>query len=204
MTLQDSRGNSNNNNMDSALQLYLQRLLEETLDLDQLQIVPSKAAFRLTLTVQIINNDGNLRDACLTACTAALADTQLPIDTVWQDGTVFLKDNDVTGSATAAALCSFKMPILPVPLSMGIWHNDASTRNDTITSAVLLVDPAADEEQALKSTITIVVNANEPTEILSLQMSGLVAVTKTELALATKLAAGRAKELRDVLVPSSK
>jgi exosome complex RNA-binding protein Rrp42 (RNase PH superfamily) len=203
VTIQDCRNSgSSGNNMNSSLQLYLQRLLEETLDLEQLSIVPEQAAFRLFLTVQILNHDGNIRDACLLACVAALTDTKLPTNTIWQDGKVWLKDDvvDVEGAINEVdkeSMRNLQMPVVPVPLSMGVWHDQETDQTH------LIVDPTAEEDSILASRMTVVVNALDPVQILLLDLTGRHAVSKTELALATRMAAGRAEELRDVLFTSS-
>jgi exosome complex RNA-binding protein Rrp42 (RNase PH superfamily) len=206
VTIQDSRNSGmSSNNMNSSLQLYLNRLLEETLDLEQLSIVPEQAAFRLFITVQILNHDGNIRDACLLACVAALTDTKLPTNTIWQDGKVWLKDADVDGavdeeeggSGSALSHRQLQIPVVPVPLTMGVWHDQEKDQTH------LIVDPSAEEDSILTSRMTVVVNALDPVQILLLDLTGRHAVSKTELALATRMAAGRAEELRDVLFTSS-
>jgi exosome complex RNA-binding protein Rrp42 (RNase PH superfamily) len=212
VTISDSRNSgSGGNNMNSSLQLYLNRLLEETLDLEQLSIVPEQAAFRLFITVQILNHDGNIRDACLLACVAALTDTKLPTNTIWQDGKVWLRDGDVAEGDKEDAKSSnekeddsgsesfrqLQIPVVPVPLTMGVWHDVESDKTH------LIVDPSEEEDSALTSRMTVVVNAMDPVQILLLDLSGRHAVSKTELALATRMAAGRAEELRDVLLHSS-
>jgi exosome complex RNA-binding protein Rrp42 (RNase PH superfamily) len=211
VTISDSRNSgSGGNNMNSSLQLYLNRLLEETLDLEQLSIVNEQAAFRLFITVQILNHDGNIRDACLLACVAALTDTKLPTNTIWQDGKVWLRDGDTKGDKEVtnssddkedgSELESFRqlqIPVVPVPLTMGVWHDVETGKTH------LIVDPSEEEDSALTSRMTVVVNALDPVQILLLDLSGRHAVSKTELALATRMVAGRAEELLDVLLNSS-
>lgn len=216
VTISDSRNSgSGGNNMNSSLQLYLNRLLEETLDLEQLSIVLEQAAFRLFLTVQILNHDGNIRDACLLACVAALTDTKLPTNTIWKDGKVWLRDGDVEGvvgnddypvnrsgdeddgSDSGSSWRQLQIPVVPVPLTMGVWHDKETDQTH------LIVDPSAEEDSILTSRMTVVTNAMDPVQILLLDLSGRHAVSKAELALATRMAAGRAEELRDVLLNSS-
>jgi exosome complex RNA-binding protein Rrp42 (RNase PH superfamily) len=214
VTISDSRNSgSGGNNMNSTLQLYLSRLLEETLDLEQLSIVPEQAAFRLFITVQILNQDGNIRDACLLACVAALTDTKLPTNTIWRDGKVWLRDGanaegdkedakssddkeDGSGSESSSWR-QLQIPVVPVPLTMGVWLDQETGQTH------LIVDPSAEEDTILTSRMTVVVNAMDPVQILLLDLAGRHAVSKTELALATRMAAGRAEELRDVLLNSS-
>jgi exosome complex component RRP42 len=214
VTISDSRNSgSGSNNMNSSLQLYLNRILEETLDLEQLSIVPEQAAFRLFMTVQILNQDGNIRDACLLACVAALTDTKLPTNTIWQDGKVWLRDgvdvvvegdkedakssDDKEDGSHTESWRQLQLPVVPVPLTMGVWLDQETGQTH------LIVDPSAEEDTTLTSRMTVVVNAMDPVQILLLDLSGRHAVSKTELALATRMAAGRAEELRDVLLNAS-
>jgi len=173
-----------------SLQSYLQRLLEETLDLTQLSIVSGQAAFRLQVTVQILNSDGNLRDACLLACVAALLDTKLPTNTIWESGKVHLKE---TSEDCRKRL---KMPVIPVPLSLGIWCNRDDNNGETMH---WIVDPTKEEEDVLQNGMTMVVNAFQPEQILSLELSGQRSISRTDLALAAHMAAGRAQELQSLL-----
>jgi exosome complex RNA-binding protein Rrp42 (RNase PH superfamily) len=80
-----------------------------------------------------------------------------------------------------------------VSLSMGVWCDQTQTTH-------LIVDPTSEEELILTTRLTVVVNAADPAQILSFDLTGRHALSKTELALATKMAAGRAEELRDVLL----
>ena len=173
-----------------SLQSYLQRLLEETLDLTQLSIVSGQAAFRLQLTVQVLNKDGNLRDACLLACIAALLDTKLPTNTIWESGKVYLKET------TEDCNRRLKMLVIPVPLSLGIWC-DEDSKDDKMH---WIVDPIGGEEEFLHISMTIAVDALQPEHILSLELSGSKrSIVRTDLALAAHMATERAKELQSLL-----
>jgi exosome complex RNA-binding protein Rrp42 (RNase PH superfamily) len=126
--------------------------------------------------VQILNQDGNIRDACLLACVAALADTKLPTNTIWQDGKVWLRDggdkedakssDDQEDGSGSESMRQLQLPVVPVPLTMGVWLDQESGQTHRI------VDPCADEDTILTSRMTVVVNAMDPVQILLLDLSG--------------------------------
>lgn len=170
-----------------SLQSYLQRTLDETMDWSQLTIVHSHAAFRLIVSIQILNDSGNLRDACMLASVSALQDTKIPTNTLWQSGKVWLK---VVDGNDKPKMLSIK--VLPVALSMGTWK-DSSGYNHWI------VDPAVEEEAQLSNALTIVINANDSSHVLSIDLSGEEGISKTDLAFAAHLAKGRAEEIKSIL-----
>lgn len=197
--------------VDPAMTSYLQRVVEENADLEQLYIDPQHdastdtnaragearrhpqpQAFRLCVGVEVLVDGGNVRDAALLACTSALADTCLPPTTAADpsgDG-----DNRVKlvldGRHEVKRL---KCPRLPVPLTVGIWEGGGGSYH-------LIVDPNKEEQAALSGTITVVVDAaaqGGDASVVSAEMTGRADLTA--LALAVKLAQGRAKELLPVL-----
>lgn len=191
-----------------VLQSYLQRLIEETTDLEALAVSQDtttigstittttsrskKLAFRLCCGIQILHDDGNVRDAALLACTAAVSDTTLP-DTVWDRDRIWLQ----TTNAKSRGGRPLPRPCLPVPLTIGIWTDDENGMDRSI------VDPNHDEEAALDTRLTVVVDAaaeSVPT-VVSLECSG--EVDMATLALAVKLAEGRGREMFHLLQPLS-
>lgn len=178
-------------NGDAALQSWLVRIMESTLDMTQLSIIPGKASFRLCLTVQVIHDGGNLRDASLLASVAALGDTKLPENTVWDAGRIWI---DHTRTKTTK---KFTMKVLPVSLTIALWARPSTS--NTEEELLLIVDPRSDEEHASESTVTFVVDAYEPKTIISMEFAGLTPITSTELALAGHMACVRATELRSIL-----
>jgi exosome complex RNA-binding protein Rrp42 (RNase PH superfamily) len=232
----------------ARLASYLQRVVEETVDLEQLCIRPRddgwsasttggstaagaaaaagqkpttaarhQQAFRLCLGVEVLVDHGNVRDAALLACTAALADTWLPEAATLSasavaDGSAATGDSrlclilpngeDTRGNGRPLA-CSR----LPVPLTIGIWEgsDECGARN---RRHQLVVDPTRDEQAALSGMITMVVDADargsviadkDESCVLSVEMT--VRADLETIALATKLAKGRALELLPILRP---
>jgi exosome complex RNA-binding protein Rrp42 (RNase PH superfamily) len=176
----------------TALTAYVQRLLLESLDARQLVIQPG-CAWRLVLTIQILQEDGNLTDACLLAAVAALAQTQLPIHTVEKVvGEKAEGQGSVLGyrpQPTKALL----MPVRPVSLTVGSWYD---------TEAHVLrwvVDPTAAEEAALEGSLTLVVAADGAGELLGVELRGACPDFLRHLTWLEGLARQRAAEVRPLL-----
>jgi exosome complex RNA-binding protein Rrp42 (RNase PH superfamily) len=172
--------------------------------------------------VEVLVDQGNVRDAALLACTAALADTWLPEATSLSaaDGSAAAGDGRVclilpNGDGTGAGGRPLACPRLLVPLTVGLWERTspsggggASVRRHQ--RCQLIVDPTRDEQAALSGVMTVVIDAalhsggsiaDEKDEscILSVEMTGRVGLDT--IAFATKLAKGRALELLPILRP---
>jgi exosome complex RNA-binding protein Rrp42 (RNase PH superfamily) len=194
-----------------VLQSFLQRVLDitvqaartenDTTTTHPLVLVPGSAALRLVVTIHILQDAGNLVDACVVAAVAALLDARLPTADgfVLDEGRVWLlPDDDDTPNKRLA------LPILPIPLSMGLWSTTTTDEDDDDTAPQethhWMVDPSQVEEASLSTLLTCVVNGNDPDQVLLLDASG-GHVTISDVALAGQMAAGRAKELRSILFP---
>jgi exosome complex RNA-binding protein Rrp42 (RNase PH superfamily) len=201
LTAPAAEGNSNSGRMTREsppqLQSFLQRCMEECLDLEQLTIVPGRSAFRLCVGVQVLNAAGNLMDACLTACTAALLDTNVPINPVIDSGKVWLPAKEDTEYKR------LRMPTIPVSLTAGVWYKQHDGF-DKKGNFQWIVDPDSAEESVLDSFLTVVVNAAEPNkaEVLSIDLSSITGsgIRMTEMALAVHMANGHASNLCKILV----
>lgn len=189
-----------------VLQSWLQRTLEQDATLAQsLNLLTGKACLRLTITVMIFEDNGNVKDTALLACMAAWKDTRLPIvgkDLVDAQGKLWWKQG--TGSITSLAnhdtinngtkdknktrgeQCDYR-----VSLTMGVWVNP------TDRTTHLLADPSICEEPFLEGNLTIVVSL--ATEKLQVDYTGKVPLSATQIALAAKLAGARAKEVATIL-----
>jgi exosome complex RNA-binding protein Rrp42 (RNase PH superfamily) len=177
-----------------VLQSWLQRMLDDLLP-PQLNLMTGKACIRLTVTVLILQDDGNLRDVALMACMAAWKDTTLPTmdhltehqGKLWWtespitslDRTPMNEDDDDSSSKS-----SYR-----ISLSMGVLEKNGK--------AMFLVDPSSDESPYTKGYLTVVVTL--PSRSLQLEYAGSIALTATDLALASKMAGGRADELSKLL-----
>ena len=227
----------------AALESWLQRILRTVvIDPEQLGIVPGRAAFGLDVTISILNQNGNIRDACLLAAVAALLDTTLPPIVVAEHGRVYTLPNDDDASLERVppqfktVLSKQIVPtLIPVPLSMGnirlAVHNKNKNKNTDDTEGdtsdqdnnnnnnnnneeeddsstprqtqqdYWLVDPSEEEEGVCDGSICVVVNAQQPEQIVVLDYQGNVSMTHSAMALAVRMAQGRAEELLPLLVP---
>jgi exosome complex RNA-binding protein Rrp42 (RNase PH superfamily) len=199
-----------------VLQAWLQRVLEEEQEVgqqqqdvdglydgttsipSQLNLLTGKAALRLVMSVQIIEDGGNVMDAALLACMAAWKDTKLPQlgkDLVDVGGVIYWKQNGIDGGLSSSS--PMQVDTSPcrrdfrVSLTMGIWKDP----KDHTTH--LLVDPSLQEESFLDGRLTAVIGLASGK--LQVQYTGKVALTATDLALASKFAQARADELCSIL-----
>lgn len=181
-----------------ALQSWLQRMLDDLLP-PRLNLMTGKTCIRLVVTVMILQDEGNLRDVALMACMAAWKDTTLPtMDHLtehqgklwWTESPITSLDrskgtpvpNEDENSNTNKTDCR-------ISLSMGVLEKDGK--------AMFLVDPSSDETPYTSGILTVVVTL--PSRSMQFDYSGSTGLTGTDLALASKMANGRADELSKLL-----
>lgn len=190
---------------------WLERVLRTSdlmmLDMKKsLCILPNKAAWRVQVILQVLNDDGNIRDCMLLAAVAALSNAKLPPVLVdKQDGIVsIVQEEDENHFVTK--LCGgdddSSTNNIPIPLTVGFVQLDNKKEEMTI-----LVDPTRLEEEHCDSTCCIVVTAgaannmnNTTNQIVNnCEVSGRVAISSQQLALVAQMAKGRARELFELL-----
>jgi exosome complex RNA-binding protein Rrp42 (RNase PH superfamily) len=155
--------------------------------------------------LQVLNDDGNIRDCMLLAAVAALSNAKLPPVVVdKQDGIVSIVQEDENHFVTK--LCGgdddSSTNNIPIPLTVGFVQLDNKKEEMTI-----LVDPTRLEEEHCDSTCCIVVtagaanNMNNTTNqvVNNCEVSGRVAISSQQLALVAQMAKGRARELFELL-----
>jgi len=193
-----------------TLQSWLQRTLEQDENMAlSLNLLTGKSCLRLVITVIVLEDNGNVKDAALLACMAAWKDTRLPIigkDLVevesqgrlwWKDGGPITsidnsdkasrdKGSDMKGKGNASVERNYR-----ISLTIGIWR-------DPLNQTHLLADPSKLEEPFLEGNITIVVSV--ATGKLQIDYTGKVPLTANELALASKLADARKREVANLLL----
>jgi exosome complex RNA-binding protein Rrp42 (RNase PH superfamily) len=186
------------------LQAWLQRMLDELLP-PRLGLLMGKACFRLVVTVMILSDDGNSKDAALFACMAAWKDTKLPEMQDFQevDGKLWWKQQptsslstsdiaDPTSTSGNTTKHHSDKKTYRISLCMGVVKmggEDGKTR--------LLVDPTFTEEGQLLGFLTLVVHM--PDRTVHVEYSGSCALSAADLSLAFMLANARADELAKLL-----
>jgi exosome complex RNA-binding protein Rrp42 (RNase PH superfamily) len=186
---------------------WLERVLRTSdlmmLDMKKsLCILPNKAAWRVQVVLQVLNDDGNIRDCMLLAAVAALSNAKLPPVVVdKQDGIVsIVQEEDENHFVTK--LCGggddLSTNNIPIPLTVGFVQLDNKKEEMTI-----LVDPTRLEEEHCDSTCCIVVTAGgsnmNSNQIVNCEVSGRVSISSQQLALVAQMAKGRARELLELL-----
>lgn len=161
----------------------LQSIVTDMLDLSCLGIIEGKAAWRLQVTLQVLQDDGNVMDASLLATIAALTDTHLPAtQRNAKAGTMEIVEGDNEGTP-------LKFHYLPVPLTMGIYQSDETIH--------LLADPTPQEEPLMQGYLTMVVADDD--QIVHTKHASKIGLKREDLAVCAHMAYGRAKEIRNLL-----
>ena len=178
------------------------------IDPNELGIEPGKSAWRVRISIHIINHDGNLWDASLLCACAALGDLRLPVVEVdRRSGGVRIVSNDDLDSdgvnKTKQTNAKFErrkgqsltLGPLPVPLTIAILpSNDEKSSRD-----ILLVDPThLEEDVSSGNSVTVVCNTNK--EIVEFHKKGSSSrLSVDQIKAVASMGFGRAQEL-DTLV----
>ena len=113
------------------------------LNLEDLCIDPSRAAWCLYLDIYLLDAAGSLMDAALLAAVACLANLQLPLVTISEQGTVV----SATDSDPQTPHHKLQMQSVPLSVTCGLFDSK------------LLVDPTSEEEALLSATINTIIDA---------------------------------------------
>ena len=170
--------------------------MEENVDLEQLVINEGKLAYRLAVTISLIENCGSVTDACLASAVAALLDTQLPVQTFTEGGVVYT-DKD------SAVYKPLRMSVVPCSLTAAGARFGRKGTSESTSQHHWIVDPDSEEQKVQESVVTVVVNAaSSSDEILAVHFcptTSLPAVTTIELARIIHMATGHAADLFSIL-----
>lgn len=189
------------------LRSFLQRMLDDLLP-SQLGLLSGKAAIRLIVSVMVLQDSGNVIDASLLACMAAWKDTLLPtMDELqesngklwWKDSPMSSLNKDDNNNSDNNNNNSMSLDRdYRVSLTMGIIiQQGGADRKEEEREVRFLVDPSDDEAKFTDGELTIVVTM--PSRTLQVEYTGSIGLDAQDLALAVKLANGRADELASLL-----
>jgi len=213
-----------------SIESYVKRTVisSHIVDLEQLCIVPGKAAWKIVISCMVVNHDGNVVDGMILGISMALGDLILPpVQVEKKTGKVRLlsispvEDSDsnndhVEPESNGSGKSSGKGKKLVfrkmmVPLTVGFFQGK------------MLVDPSLEEESLCEGMVTVVVDAMSLTtkephaqtqtqpqidakapilmgDVLNLSKSGGVMSSMEEIAACVQLALGRAQELKPLLL----
>lgn len=182
------------------------------IDPTELGIEPGKSAWRIRISIQIINHDGNLWDAALLCACAALGDLRLPmVEVDRRSGGVRIVSNDDDPVDTISRGEDTKMNNnskferrkgqsltlgpLPVPLTVAILPSNKESSSQNI----LLVDPThLEEDVSSGNSVTVVCNTNK--EIVEFHKKGSSSrLSVDQITALASMGFGRAKELETLV-----
>ncbi len=180
----------------------------------ELGIETGISAWRVRISLHIVNHEGNVCDATLLAACAALADLKLPMVEI-DRGVVKIvtsKETESQGNTSGSRNCkaqrksgrSLTLGPLPVPLTIALLSNknNKSEGHDSSqqqNQSILLVDPThLEEDAAAGNTVTMVCNTNE--EVVEFHKKGSGCRLSTEQVMAIGcMGFGRARELEKLI-----
>ncbi len=143
----------------------------QLVDLDQLCVEEGKHVWMLFIDLHIIDNCGNLFDACELAVMAALKSTKLPVANIVDDEIVLSEDE------------TFDLPI----------NNELALCTFVKISDKMVIDPTLDEERVASARLNVGVTKDG--HICSMQKGGEEPLTKDEIFYCVNTAVGKVKEL---------
>jgi len=167
----------------------IERCLKESrcLDLESLCIIAEEKVWTVRLDLHILNNCGNMTDACSVAGLAALCHARRP--------DVTLKGDQITVHPTTERD--------PVPLA--VHHHPVTTtfamfQMSGTQDTLAVCDPSRLEEECMGGKMVIGVNAYR--EICTLHLAGQVLVDKKLVIKLTNTAAVKAKKIVEIIKES--
>ncbi len=176
------------------------------IDPTELGIEPGKSAWRVRISIHIINHDGNLWDASLLCACAALGDLRLPVVEVDRrsGGVRIVSSEDIDNNDGARHNNtkferrngqSLTLGPLPVPLTIAVLpSNDERNSKD-----ILLVDPThLEEDVSSGNSVTVVCNTNK--EIVEFHKKGSsTRLSVDQIKAVASMGFGRALELETLV-----
>ena len=150
----------------------------KVVDLEKLAIIPGKKVWMIFMDLHIVDYDGNLFDAAVLGCLAALMNTKIPTTTIKDDEIVLDHEKMVP------------LPIKEQPLMCTLAK----------IGSELVVDPSLEEDDVLDARVSIGVRADG--SICAMQKGGSVPFTREELLKAVGIAQKKTVELRKSIPPA--
>ena len=147
----------------------------ELVELDKLCVEKGKHVWMLFIDLHIIDNCGNLFDACELAVMAALKSTKIPVATVVDDE-VIISENE-----------TFDLPI----------NNELALCTFVKIGDKMIIDPTLTEEKVASARLNV--GVTKEGYICSMQKGGQNPLSKKDILFAVNLAVNKTKELVEYL-----
>ena len=147
----------------------------ELVELDKLCVEEGKHVWMLFIDLHIIDNCGNLFDACELAVMAALKSTKLPVTEIVDEEVVISEDE------------TFDLPI----------NNELALCTFVKIGDKMVLDPTLDEERVASARLNV--GVTKEGRICAMQKGGAQPLTKEEILSAVNIAVSKTKELIEYL-----
>lgn len=190
-----------------VLESYIRRTLRQSgyVNLEELCIVKGKAAWRIRITVHVLNSEGNVMDASMLCILAALQDLQLPMVEVEEvEGTgsvvrVVSDGSEIGKKQSKKKIQSGKKLTLgaaPIPTTLVILPRG----NVSEKKNILVVDPTSfEEDMSCGNSITVVCNSNG--EMINFSKKGSqTKLSVNEMKAIIELGLERARKLEGLVI----
>ncbi|KAL7535993.1 hypothetical protein ACHAXR_006853 [Thalassiosira sp. AJA248-18] len=174
----------------------------------ELGIETGVSAWRIRISIHILNHEGNIWDAALLCACAALSDLRLPMVEIDKGIVRIVKDESGGGDLDGGRKKnngkvqrkgrSLTLGPLPVPLTIAILP--ATHENESNYKNILLVDPThLEEDVSFGNLVTVVCNTKE--EVVEFQKKGSGSrLSAEQVAAVACMGFGRAKELEELVL----
>lgn len=186
-----------------VLESYLRRTLRSSdyVDPEELCIVKGKAAWRIRITVHVLNSEGNVLDASMLCILAALRDLELPMVEVEEvEGTgsvvrVVTNESEITMPRQSKKKRQngkrLTLGKAPIPTTVAIIPGKKN---------VLVVDPTTfEEDMSFGNSITVIVNSDG--DVVNLSKKGSeTKLSLDEMKAVIELGVERAKKLEGLVI----
>lgn len=147
----------------------------EMVDLDKLCVEEGKNVWIIFIDLHIIDNCGNLFDACELAVMAALKNTKLPTATIVDDEIVIDKEKTI-----------------PLPI-----NKEVAMCTFVKIADQMIIDPTLTEEDVCDARLNVGVSSEG--KICAMQKGGDLPFTKDEILLGANIAMSKTKELLEFI-----
>ncbi|KAL3761209.1 hypothetical protein ACHAWU_007026 [Discostella pseudostelligera] len=181
----------------------------------ELGIEPGVSAWRIRVSIHIVNHEGNVWDASLLAACAALSDLRIPMVEIERGVVRIVKNEDGEGTSSNDLQHSGKkkkkkvqrregrsltLGPPPVPLTIAILPNSNTDDSPSNNTRILLVDPThLEEDVASGNIVTVVCNTKE--EIVEFHKKGSGSrLSMEQVAAVGCMGFGRARELEKFII----
>lgn len=189
----------------SELSRLLERAIKETdaIDTESLCVIGGEKVWMIAIEVRIFDYDGNIIDAAMLGCMAALRGFRKPEVTITshktRDSNINNNSNGITEINNGLATIKIHNSDSCDPLPLALHHTPLSITFGIYkdTSIILIADPSAQEDISMDGSLTFSINGHG--ELCAIHKTGEVSIPPNVIIKAANLAIIRAQTLHSML-----